>query len=66
VPLFRFRHALFEALIATVHESDLRPVSALEQENQLQNPIQHERFLLKKYLEFMSHPSLQPLLILSL
>jgi len=25
IPLFRFRHALFEALIATIHEQDLRP-----------------------------------------
>jgi hypothetical protein len=39
IPLFRFRHALFEALIATIHEQDLRPASGDEDVNQLQNPI---------------------------
>lgn len=66
IPLFRFRHALFEALIATIHEQDLRPNSGDEDVNQLQNPIQHEHFLIKKYLEFMSHPTLSKLLTLSL
>ena len=32
----------------------------------LQNPIIHERFLLRKFLEFMSHPPLKALLLHSI
>jgi hypothetical protein len=32
----------------------------------LQDPITHERFLLRKYLEFMSHPPLKALLLFSI
>ena len=31
----------------------------------LQDPIKHERFLMNKFVEFMSHPFLKPLLQLS-
>ena len=50
-----------------MHEQELRPLSLSEDEHKiLQNPIVHEKFLLKKYLEFMSHPALEQLLLLSL
>lgn len=52
--------------MATIHEQDLRPSVGDEDVSQLQNPIQHEHFLIKKYLEFMSHPTLSKLLIFSL
>jgi len=32
----------------------------------LQEPIAHERFLLGKFLEFMSHPPMKPLLLHSI
>lgn len=34
-----------------------------EQHEILQDPIAHERFLMGKFLEFMSHPHLKPLLL---
>ena len=36
-----------------------------EQHEVLQDPIKHERFLMNKFVEFMSHPFLKPLLQLS-
>ena len=98
VPLFRFKHSLFEALICSIHENKIRPTYAdletlsknvstahliskkhhrmdsfqhtefsnyFEQHEVLQDPIKHERFLMGKFLEFMSHPHLKPLLLLS-
>ena len=96
IPLFRFKHSLFEALISSIHESEIRPVYSdletlaknvstahliskknqermnafqqteysnyFEQHEILQDPIIHERFLMGKFLEFMSHPMLKPLL----
>ena len=93
IPLFRFKHSLFEALISSIHESEIRPAyedveslskkvsmahnisqkqkldmnskvrsaaddysNYFEQHEVLQDPIMHERFLMKKFLEFMSHP----------
>jgi len=77
IPLFRFKHCLFEALISAIHESEMRPeldeedlgfkkTSAIQGFEILQDPISQERFLLRKYLEFMSHPLLQPLLLHSI
>jgi hypothetical protein len=68
VPLFRFKHCLFESLIATVHESDLRPSISddILEQNQLQFPVEHERILLQKFLEFSAHPVLSTLLQLSI
>ena len=70
IPLFRFRHSLFEALISAIHERDIRPkffddYKHADFSTLLQEPISHEKFLVKKYLEFMSHPFLRQLLILS-
>jgi len=70
IPLFRFRHSLFEALISAIHEGDIRPnyfedYNQPELQNMLQEPISHEKFLMKKYLEFMNHPFLRNLLIFS-
>ena len=98
IPLFRFKHSLFEALISSIHESEIRPAFAdletmsknvstahliskkqrmdsfqhtdfsnyFEQHEILQDPIVHERFLMGKFLEFMSHPLLKPLLLHSI
>ena len=71
VPLFRFRHCLFESLMAAVHERDIRPnfyedYNKPEKANVLQEPIMHEKILVKRYLEFMNNPFLAPLLTLSL
>jgi hypothetical protein len=38
----------------------------LQNSEVLQDPINHERFLLQKYLEFMSHPPLKALLLHSI
>ena len=71
IPLFRFRHSLFEALISAIHERDIRPNFFEDYKHTadfavlLQEPISHEKFLVKKYLEFMSHPFLRQLLVLS-
>ena len=70
IPLFRFRHSLFEALISAIHEGDIRPnyfedYGQPELQNMLQEPISNEKFLMKKYLEFMNHPFLRNLLIFS-
>lgn len=70
IPLFRFKHSLFEALISAIHERDIRPsffddYNHVDLSTLLQEPISHEKFLVNKYLEFMSHPDLQRLLVLS-
>ena len=70
IPLFRFKHSLFEALISAIHEREIRP-NYFEDYNYadasilLQEPISHEKFLIKKYLEFMNHTYLKQLLVLS-
>ena len=64
IPLFRFKHSLFEALISAVHEREIRPNfledygGKPELKNILQEPLSHEKFLVKKYLEFLNHPYL--------
>jgi len=69
IPLFRFKHSLFEALISAIHERDIRPnfyeESSAPDLKMLQEPISHEKFLVKKFLEFMANPFLRELLVLS-
>ena len=79
IPLFRFKHSLFEALITSIFENEMRPSAEEERlinvdlnknsadnyfafcnsNEVLQVPIIQERFLLTKFLEFMSHPCLK-------
>lgn len=70
IPLFKFRHSLFESLIASIHERDIKPnfyedYNKPDKSVQLQDPILHEKTLLNKFLEFSNNPFLQPLLSLS-
>ena len=97
IPLFRFKHSLFEALMSSIHESEIRPAYSdletlsknvstahliskkqrmdsfqhteysnyFEQHEVLQDKIKQERFLMRKFLEFMSSPYLSPLLLYS-
>ena len=64
IPLFRYKHSLFEALISAIHERDIRPNfyednTSLDFSTLLQEPISHEKFLVKKFLEFMNNPFLR-------
>lgn len=61
---------MFEALLTAVHEREIRPNFFIENTKPdaryvLQEPIIHEKFLLKKFLEFSNHEYLKNLLKLS-
>jgi len=65
IPLFKFKHSLLEALISAIHEEQLRPAFMEDERETLQETVNQERFLLKSYIEFLSHPFLSKLLELS-
>lgn len=46
IPLFRFKHSLFEALIASIHESEIRP--AFEDLEQMSKNVSTAHLISKK------------------
>jgi hypothetical protein len=70
IPLFKFVHSLFESLISAIFENQMKPMPYQdsnfdEKNNPLQEPIFQEKFLMKKFLEFLGNPFLRELLVLS-
>ena len=66
IPLFKFRHSLFEGLICAIHGSEIKPNENSLFDCKLQEPILQEKVLVSKIIEFLNNPFLKPLIELSL